>query len=234
MGVGRGWEVGGEGKGGGGGGGEREGGRGGGGEGRRGERGGRGKGREGGANRGRGGGRGGGRGKRERCETLPRRCAHRDRADGRARGRPPRGRRPRRVRIHRAQLFGEGDPVAKWPALGRMCGARGERRERPAIQAALGEPARDPLARRRRQKKLGGPPSAARRVRAPPRSSARDRHVLAVDVDLRRDQRGPGKLALGIGRPLAWHEQAQRGTPKLPCRSSPLRRRKRRNRRASR
>src|SRR6266850_4795088 len=126
---------------------------------------------------------------------------------------------------HRAQLFGEGDPVANGPALGRMCGARGERRERLAIQAALGEPARDPLARRRRQKKLGWAAvglhvECARRLEV----ALGDRHVLAVDVDLRRDQRGPGELALGIGRPLAWHEQAQRGTPEAAVQVEPVRR----------
>src|SRR6266851_9558147 len=106
-----------------------------------------------------------------------------------------------------------------------MSGARRERRERLLVQGALGEPAGYPLMCRRRQKELGWSAVRVHVERACRLEVALwDGHAFAVQVDLRRDQDGPGELAFGVPGPLAGNEQAQRGAAQAAVQIEPVRR----------
>src|SRR6266550_4626927 len=126
---------------------------------------------------------------------------------------------------HRSQLLRQCGPVANRPALGRVRGAGGERRERLPVEASLGEPARDALACRGRQKKLWCA-AVGVRVERPRRLEVAFgyRHVPSVHVDLRRDQRGSGQFAFRVAAPLARDEKPQRGTAEAAVQVEPVRR----------
>src|SRR5207245_11268309 len=91
--------------------------------------------------------------------------------------------------------------------LARVRGAPRDNGKGLGIESALSEPVRHVRARSAREKKLGR--AAVRLHIEIPRGlevALGHRHGLAVNVDLRRNQRRASKLAFRVSRPLAGHE----------------------------
>ena len=124
---------------------------------------------------------------------------------------------------HALQSLDQRLPVPNRPPLGGVRGARGESGDGFAFEPALSEPPRDALARCGRQKKLRRP-SVRLDVEGTHgfEVTLGNRDMSAVDVDLCRDQCRASEFPLGIPRPTAPDQPAQRRAAQTAVQIEPV------------